>query len=601
MRFPDLEDVIASALSTVRRFPATLAAAFVGCGMAMVLVDYSGEEEPLVRAMMSAILGIALMFAIESTAERRGGGRIRWIATVLAGTGLVAFAAFSARWSDNHLGERFAQLLLAFHLLAAFAAFVGTDEENGFWQFNRTLFLRFWTSTLFVGVLFAGLAVALRSIDALFGVDVDGETYARLWIFMALAVHPWMFLAGIPKELSALEQERTYPPALKVFAQFILVPLVTVYLLILTAYLVRVVMTQEWPSGWIGWLVSSVATVGTLALLLVHPVRDDEGNGWVRGYARWFWIALMPSIVMLFFAIGKRISQYGFTERRYFLLLLAVWVSVVAVWFAFTRSRRIRFIPVSLAIVTLLTFFGPWGAYSISRGSQVARLTGLLEGAGATSFPVPAGAGLSADAEVARQTSDILRYLYGTHSIDDVRAVVQVPVEADTMSDAPRSRNSFELARLTAESIGLRYFDPWETEANTFVNVHPNTEVWPAPTEVYSYVFRSYLDTGGGPMWMAGADSLRVVADSLTSEVRILVNGDPALSLPLAPLFEGLVADGVGQNALPPERLVLTGISERIRVRMHVRSAGARISEGRLRLQHGEADVYVTLIGTPPP
>ena len=38
---------------------------------------------------------------------------------------------------------------LALHLLVAFAAFTGKGQIQGFWQFNKTLFLRFLTSVLY--------------------------------------------------------------------------------------------------------------------------------------------------------------------------------------------------------------------------------------------------------------------------------------------------------------------------------------------------------------------------------------------------------------------------------------------------------------------
>ena len=43
---------------------------------------------------------------------------------------------------------------------------------------------------------------------------------------------------------------------------------------------------------------------------------------WVRTYTRGFYVALLPAIVMLWLAIGKRVAQYGITERRYFLIVL---------------------------------------------------------------------------------------------------------------------------------------------------------------------------------------------------------------------------------------------------------------------------------------
>ena len=37
--------------------------------------------------------------------------------------------------------------------------------------------------------------------------------------------------------------------------------------------IVKVLVTGQWPNGWIGWLVSSVSAAGLLAILLVQPVR----------------------------------------------------------------------------------------------------------------------------------------------------------------------------------------------------------------------------------------------------------------------------------------------------------------------------------------
>ena len=81
------------------------------------------------------------------------------------------------------------------------------------------------------------------------------------------------------------------------------------------------------PSGWIGYLVSSVAALGILSLLLVHPIKERKENGWIRTYGRWFYLALVPSIVMLLLAIWQRIAQYGITEKRYFLIVLSLWLA----------------------------------------------------------------------------------------------------------------------------------------------------------------------------------------------------------------------------------------------------------------------------------
>src|SRR5690606_27206240 len=98
------------------------------------------------------------------------------------------------------------------------------------------MFLRIITAVIFSGVLFAGLAGAIAALHALFGLDFRDEWYGRLFLWIAGIFNTIFFFAGIPEDAEALEREHDYPKVLKVFTQFVLVPLVTIYLLILLAY-----------------------------------------------------------------------------------------------------------------------------------------------------------------------------------------------------------------------------------------------------------------------------------------------------------------------------------------------------------------------------
>ena len=183
----------------------------------------------------------------------------------------------------------------------------------------------------------------------------------------------------------------------------------------LTAYLFKVVITAKWPSGWIGYLVSTVAATGILALLLVHPVAGRDDKRWVGTFSRWFYIVLMPAIVMLLFALGKRIGQYGITERRYLLLVLALWLAATTVWFVTGRRRSIKWIPVTLCLVAFATSCGPWGAYAVSRRSQLGRLEALLARNGLLGEGGVRPAAAALPLADRREIGAVLRYLIRTH------------------------------------------------------------------------------------------------------------------------------------------------------------------------------------------
>ena len=237
---------------------------------------------------------------------------------------------------------RFLQLAVASHLLVAVAPYFRRGEIATFWQFNRILFQRILQSVLFSGILFVGLSIALWAVQSLLGLKVEWKVYYFLFLAIGFLFNTWFFLAGIPSNWRDPETEADYPAVLRLFVQFILLPLVTLYVLILYAYLVKIIAIREWPRGTIGWLVSIVSVVGMLALLLVHPLRNQPGHRWIRLYSRSFYAGLFPLIILLLMAIWRRVSEYGLTEDRYFLIVLSFGCPALRVISRFAASPVLR-------------------------------------------------------------------------------------------------------------------------------------------------------------------------------------------------------------------------------------------------------------------
>ncbi|MES1259819.1 MAG: DUF4153 domain-containing protein [Gemmatimonadota bacterium] len=370
--------VLSAARLAIQRFPLVVGAGILATAGASVLIG-QGHHPDALRVLAVATLALPLLFTVTVLAAHRPQSMAHWVLLVAGLLGLAAFWRIWPHWGEEMRAMRYAQLSATLHLLAAFAPFIGAEGTNGFWQYNKALFLRGLTAAIYAGVLYVGLAIALAALDKLFGVNVIPETYGRLWFFLAFVFATMIFVAGVPDDLDALATQYDYPNGLRAFTQFVLVPLVAIYLVILTIYLVKVLVTQQWPSGWIGYLVSSVAVAGILSWLLVQPLEERPEFAWVKPFTRGFYIALMPAIVMLWLAIWQRVQQYGITERRYGLIVLSVWLAAIAVYYTQSRSRNIKLIPATLCVVIIGTYAGPTGAYSVARRSQMGRLQQVLE------------------------------------------------------------------------------------------------------------------------------------------------------------------------------------------------------------------------------
>ena len=547
MRLPTLGFVVTGALQAARRFPLVLGAGLVAAWAGIALVDKTGDEAAVTRMLVSATLGIPLLFSLTVLTERTARtALVRW--GVMAG-GVVVLGAFWAAWpgwSTPVQMLRCAQLSTAFHLMCAFLPYVRVAEPNGFWQYNKALFLRFLTAGLYSAVLFAGLAIALLALDKLLGVDVPREGYARLWIVIAFVFNTWLFVGGVPADFASLDAREDYPSGLSVFTRYVLVPIVVLYLLILTVYLGKVLITRQWPSGWIGYLVSSVAGVGILSWLLVHPLEERAEHAWVKTFTRGFYIALMPAIVMLWLAIWKRVEQYGITERRYFLIVLSLWLAGIAVYYTVARSRSIKVIPATLCALALITFAGPWGAYAVSRTSQVRRLGAVL----ARNDLLAAGVLRRATRDVSladrREISGGLRYLLETHGASAI-----APWLGETLKHTlviSRGTNTWRSgdagARAIMTSLNLEYVSKWETSSGDRSGQRFNYSAR-SPTEAlpiggYAYALRLSLGNLRDSLHVTGGTFLRLGSDSLS--LRVTRDGETLLDIPLRGLVDSASA-----------------------------------------------------------
>lgn len=592
MKLPSIRTALAGAADTFRRFPLAILSGLIACGAAISIID-GAHGDGLPRLLATAALGLPLFTGLETTAERFGfpAGR-RWMANLLVAGALLVVFRVSLDWTDDLAPLHFLQLFVAAHLLVAVAPYLRSGGLNGFWQYNRFLLLRWLTASFYALVLWIGLAIALAALKKLFGADIPGEAFGYLMAVLGFVFQPWFFLAGVPDDFAALETREDFPIELKVFSQFVLIPLVTVYLAILTAYLARVVITRTWPSGWIGYLVSCVSLAGVLALLLVHPIRGRRDSGWVNAYGRWWFIVLIPALVMLLLAVFKRLDQYGVTESRYFLLVLGLWMLGVALYFGVTGSSNIKIIPESLLAVALLSGFGPWGAYQLSRRSQVSRLDHILAEYGMGTPSATRRPETPVSRTERAQIAAILRYLFDNHGPDAVARVLNVPRDSVLAWKGSPGVND-PVAWNAMRRMGLQYVERWdsrEPSVNPFwVNMNQRRGLEVAGFEV---VRRAEYPALG---WIGtDTDSLELLRAEERGPVMVRHGADTLFTLDLA----GAVRAQIPPDSLESKRnlvilrpIVLEDSARGYRVRLVLESLSGQVSDSGVKVQFGSGYV----------
>lgn len=381
MRFPSLSKINSEAQSAFLRFPLSLISAIAGSFLAIYLVD-SKLNTQLFHLTLTLALGIPLFFCLDTLAERKRFSRLQtWIGR---GLGLAILAAIFLSFPDREYDEinrapyvRYTVFNITFHLIVAFIPYLRPGQLSSFWTYNKNLFTRFVTGLFYSLVICIGISLAVAAIVGLFGLKFYDSVYADILIFSFGIFNTWYFLAGIPLDFDEVTGSGSYPRGLKIFTQFILIPLLILYLAILYAYGTKIILTWDWPKGLVVYLIIAISVLGIFTNLLLFPYQDGKENDWIRKFYRAFYYLLIPLIVLLFLAIGIRVGEYGLTLNRYLVVLTGIWLTFISGYFIVGR-RSIKMVPISLAIILALASFGPWGMFAWSEKSQLTRLEEIL-------------------------------------------------------------------------------------------------------------------------------------------------------------------------------------------------------------------------------
>jgi hypothetical protein len=578
MKLPSIQQVIQSASRTLIRFPLVLINAGLGTLATLILINHEGPARAtiLFNILFATLLGIPLLLGLALVAEKRKWGKALSFCVQGIGVILLVIYAFSipsyiVQAPAIHL-LRLLILAVALHLFVAVAPFIASSELNGFWHYNKSYLFRLLPAILYSMVLFAGFSVALAALDNLFGMDIPGKRYAELWVIVVGLFNTWFFLSGVPEDLDSLEQSIDYPKSLKIFTQYILSPLILVYFIILYAYIAKILIAWDWPQGWVSKLILGFSATGLLSLLLLHPIREHAENTWIKKAWRWFFIILIPLVIMLPLAVWRRVSQYGITEGRYLALVLAAWLALMVIYFIFSRKNNIKVIPGSLCLLALLVCYGSWSVFSVSEKSQIGRLQALLT----KNFKLADGRIQKTPSEVSnedsRQISSIISYLHDFHGYDRIQSWFQQKLKQDSIE----TKSAYIDPALVAEMMGIEYMRGWmgNSEKTILLDANPESVTH---IEGYKHMVRAqHINENRTNIDFPEQEissRFNTKLDRMTFIVNQQGKTSDSLQIDLQPLIDRLVKDygDTNPNNIPPEKMSACGVSSRIKLKVYLR------------------------------
>ena len=498
------------ALSGCKMYPVTTAAAVGATVVSIMLVLGWKETQHAGRILGLLVVSIPLSYAAVCLGFFFKAARL---APHLLGCLIcLGFAVLAFDTTNSAFLYYIFLYGLAALLLIASVQQSPAEGNVGYWTANQTIFSLLVLAIIIGVTLGAGLSIIFFSVAYLFDLSLSHKVYGVFWSICGLLIPSLVFLgfaARIRKQ--DLPVEPFFPAALLLLKDFVAIPVILVYTAILYLYGLRIILALQLPKGMVGWMVSSYAIIGLVAWLWSY-FPESRITRLAMLFHRLFFPLLIPLLILLAFAAGERIVQYGVTEERYFLLLIALWLFVLAAYFSLSRTATLRVVPTLLLVFVIASSFGPWSAFSVSKRSQLSRWSNHLAAMGVKAPEYKAVS--TADASRQQELSGICDYLIELHGTrvmleyfggnERISAAIEKKEnEKDRFPDSFQTRSCKSLLN----ALGLRYFRPYESvQGQSFQSSTTFYQRQLHDVRGYDYLLQSVDQYSEYPQLLPGSD-----------------------------------------------------------------------------------------------
>ena len=320
--------------------------------------------------------------------------------------------------------------IIIFLIIAYFYIPVIGNKDKNYEYRVIDIFGNFFETVVYSFVLLFGIFAIFFTIDNLFDIDIDIDYYLYVFLITVFIFAVSFFLSKQPKDGDTFD-EKKYSQSMRILLTYIVIPLISVYTIILYVYFAKILITWEWPKGLVSHLVIWYTAVSIGVIFLITPLIETDK---ISRYFKFLFPKLvLPILLMMFLSIGQRIFQYGITENRYYILVLGIWISLIMLYFSIKKPLKNIIIPISLSVIVLNSVIGPLSSYSISKYSQNRRLNDILNRNAMIS-----GGNIVDNPDISiedkREISNIVNYFETSHSLDDIK-VLSDDFETTDMND----------------------------------------------------------------------------------------------------------------------------------------------------------------------
>lgn len=239
-------------------------------------------------------------------------------------------------------------------------------ENVAYVQRNISMVISGGMAAFVAGILYLLYVLIQVSMEMIFGWDFHDELMGKVAYFVFVVILPMLFFA-----LEDEEREFSLERFWKNVLLWVLTPALLIYTAILYIYSAKVLFTWTLPEGSVSIMIFIFCLVAMVARMLLQ-FCDKNPFGWFYRHFSWF---ALPLLVLFWVGVARRISDYGLTENRYYLILCGLLMTAYVVLFLFENKKGYFILTCAAAAIALASVcIPPLSAKQMSLKSQIVRV-----------------------------------------------------------------------------------------------------------------------------------------------------------------------------------------------------------------------------------
>ena len=294
----------------------------------------------------------------------------------------------------NDIGRMYVEATYIFFYTTAFLSiFIGPffkqKNENGFWVFMTKTVKAFVIAVAITFVLHMAINLLLFGFSALFDIKIAARPYMYATIICSCTAFPILFFSGIPSIDDCLEEVPVLNKFTTSTTRFLHIPVLSLYILLLYAYIVKAILQWEMPKGMVSFLVSASMIIMLSLVTLMYPTRLNPTASFEKKLLKIFPAACIPLVILMSVGLLRRISDYGISEGRLSVVAINIFFYIIiAILLAPKIICKSRYIAIVFCAMFLIVTNGPLSVFNITHRVWMGSIKTALAEQGFSEFPL---------------------------------------------------------------------------------------------------------------------------------------------------------------------------------------------------------------------